>query len=131
MAGVTGITYLSNESTGLEVQVSATNPLPVTGAITVAPGPATGANTGTTTSVASAASTTSLLAADANRYGFTVANTDANLLYVLLGTGTASATNYTFTVAPNSDRTVSDYTGAVQGIWAADGSGAALLTVIS
>lgn len=131
MAGVTGISFLSNTSTGLEVQVSASNPLPVTGDLTVVPGPATGANTGTTTSVNSAATSTSLLAADSTRYGFTVANTDANLLYVLLGAGTASTTNYTFTVAPNSDRTVSDYTGVVQGIWAADGAGAALLTVIS
>ena len=60
----------------------------------------------------------------------TILNTDTNALYVLIGTGSASSTKYT--VALNQG----DYfetppfyrEEAITGIWAANGSGAALVT---
>lgn len=88
--------------------------------------------TGTQTTVASQTGTISLLASNTNRKGATIANTDANALYVLLGTGTASATNFTATVAPNGYYEVPyGYTGAIQGAWAADGAGSALITELT
>lgn len=93
-----------------------------------------GGSTGTTTSVASVATSTSLKAANAARTGITIANDSTSILYVLLGTGTASATNYTFAIAAKgtiaSDRTVTGYTGAIQGIWAT-ANGFAMVTEVA
>lgn len=86
-------------------------------------GAAAPASTAATTAVTSAAATTLLKAANTNRKGITIANDSTAILYVLLGTGTASATNYTFALAAKatvaSDRTITGYTGAIQGFWAA------------
>jgi len=85
--------------------------------------------TGTVTSVASVATATTIKAANERRKGITVFNTDANVLYLLLGTGTASATNFTTSVATNTYFAIPfGYTGIVSGIWAVDGTGAALVT---
>lgn len=93
-----------------------------------------GGSTGTTTSVTSVATSTLLKAANAARTGITIANDSTSILYVLLGTGTASATNYTFAIAAKgtiaSDRTVTGYTGAIQGIWAA-ANGFAMVTEVA
>jgi phage protein U len=59
---------------------------------------------------------------------FVIENTDANRLYVLLHSGTASATNFSFSLAQNENAEITAYRGVVKGIWAGDGSGAALLT---
>ena len=80
------------------------------------------------TSVASAASSTALLAPEGSRKGLIVTNTDANTLYVLLDGGTASATNHSFQLAQNASSIIYGWTGAVVGLWAGDGSGVALLT---
>lgn len=80
-----------------------------------------GGGTATVTQVTSVASTTSLKAANAARTGITIANDSTSILYVLLGTGTASATNYSFALPAKgtvpSDRTISGFTGAIQGFW--------------
>lgn len=93
-----------------------------------------GGATGTTTSVTSVATSTTLKAANAARTGITIANDSTAILYVLLGTGTASATNYTFALAAKgtvaADRTVSGYTGAIQGIWAS-ANGFAMVTEVA
>lgn len=93
-----------------------------------------GGSTGTTTPVTSVATSTSLKAANAARTGITIANDSTSILYVLLGTGTASATNYTFSIAAKgtiaSDRTVTGYTGAIQGIWAS-ANGFAMVTEVA
>jgi hypothetical protein len=84
------------------------------------------------TAVASATSSTSLVAGNTSRKGLVIENSDANRLYVLLGAGTASATNYSFSLAQNENAGVygiADYTGEVNGIWAGDGSGYAMVTV--
>ena len=82
--------------------------------------------------VASTTTSTTLLAAHdsnlARRNAVVVQNDDANRLYVLLGTGTASSTNYSFSLAQNENALLPDYQGALTGIWAADGSGNAQVT---
>lgn len=81
------------------------------------------------TSIDSTASDTLLLAVDTARNGATIRNTDANILYVLLDSGTSSATNHTVALASGDYYEVpAGYVGEIRGIWAADGSGAALVT---
>lgn len=87
--------------------------------------------TATVTSVNSANSSTSLLAANNARQWCSIANDDANDLYILLGSGTASATNYSAKIVTGEYITISRFTGAITGIWAADGSGAARITEIT
>lgn len=79
-------------------------------------------------SVASSITSGVLLAAG-NRRMATIRNTDANALYVLLDSGTASATNHTVALASGDYFEVpGSYTGPITGVWAADGSGVALVT---
>ena len=59
-----------------------------------------------------------------------IANDDANRLYVLLASGTASATNYTFSLAQHEYAHIREYRGVIKGIWAGDGSGNAYVTEI-
>lgn len=82
------------------------------------------------TSVASTTTSTQLLAANSSRKGLIVANTDANDLYVLLSSGTASSSNYSFKLATGEEKTIQPpvYAGEVVGVWAGDGAGAALVT---
>ena len=106
------------------VQVGDDNPLPVASVAG-----AGGASIGTLTSVASAVASTSILAANVGRIGATIMNTDANPLKVLLSTGTASATNFTVSIASNGYYEVPyGYSGPIFGIWDADGTGSALVT---
>ena len=82
------------------------------------------------TAVASAASNTQLLAPDTGRRSVIICNDDANRLYVLLDGGTASTTNYSFSLAQHENARLegNEAQGEIRGIWAADGSGNALLT---
>lgn len=80
--------------------------------------------------VDSAVSSTSLLTSG-SRYKFIIENSDANRLYVLLDGGTASATNFTFSLAQNENAEITGYSGAVNGIWAGDGSGSAHITTFA
>ncbi len=82
------------------------------------------------TAVASAAASTLLLASGSNR-NVIIENSDANALYVLLDSGTASATNKSFTLAQNANAFLDHYDGTIMGIWAADGSGSAHITSYS
>jgi hypothetical protein len=63
-----------------------------------------------------------LLAANPQRRGFIIENSDANRLHVRLG-GTATTTDYSFSLAQNENAERTNYQGQVVGIWAADGSG--------
>lgn len=76
--------------------------------------------TGTQTSVASSATSVSVLASNANRLGATVFNDSTAVLYLLLVTGgTASNAVYTVQLAANAYYEVPfGYTGALIGIWA-------------
>ena len=82
------------------------------------------------TSVASAttAGGVQLLAVNSSRKAFVIENSDANRLHVLLGSGTCSTTAYSFSLAENENACIQGYTGEVKGIWAADGSGSALMS---
>lgn len=88
----------------------------------------------TVTSVNSAATSTTIIAANRNRSGVSISNTDANILYLKLGGGPASATDFTVAI-PGATATAIGYyevpygfTGAITGVWAVDGTGAALVT---
>lgn len=88
-----------------------------------------GAGTGTLTSVDSTTVSGTILAANPDRLGAVIYNTDANALYILLGAGTASASNLSWSIAANSQYEVPfGYTGIIVGAWAADGAGAAKVT---
>ena len=80
------------------------------------------------TVVASAASATAGVSVNSARGGLVIAQDDANRCYVLLGPGTVSATNYSFSLAQNESAFLPDCTDKVSLIWAADGSGNAYIT---
>ena len=77
----------------------------------------------TRTAVASAESDTHLVAATSVRRGLTVFNDSSAILYLCLGTATASTTDYTVQVPAGGYYEAPDrFTGEVRGIWAsADG----------
>lgn len=88
-------------------------------------------STATQTSVAAATSSTALLSANAARLGATVYNDSTAILYVLLGSGTASTSAYTVQVAAGGYYEVPyGYTGAIKGIWAS-ATGNARLTELT
>lgn len=76
--------------------------------------------TGTQSSVASSASSVTVLAANTSRLGASVYNDSTQILYLLLATsGSASTTNYTLQMAPSTFYEVPfDYQGIIKGIWA-------------
>ena len=83
----------------------------------------------TLSTVASSASSTAIIASNAGRVGLMVFNTDANNLYLKYG-ATASTTSFTVIIGTNVlwEMPLPVYTGAIDGIWAADGSGSAFIT---
>jgi hypothetical protein len=91
--------------------------------------------TSTITSVGSSATSTLLIAADGTRTSLTIQNTDANTLYVAVGSNpaTTSPGGFTFTRQLNSSATLTppDSQLAIYGIWSAVGSGAATITAIT
>lgn len=85
--------------------------------------------TGTTSAVADAATSTTVLASNAARRGATIWNDSTAVLYLLLGSGTASATNCTVKLIADAFYEVPfGYTGIISGIWASDASGSARVT---
>jgi hypothetical protein len=95
-----------------------------------------GPATGTQTSVASSATSGTILASNASRKGATITNDDTNGLYLLLASGTASATNYTVLIPTLGYYELpvcigGVYTGIIVGIWDADGAGSARVTELT
>lgn len=92
----------------------------------------TRAATSAVTSVSDTASSTTLLAANANRLGATVYNDSTVALYLKLG-ATASLTSFTVKMAADSYFEVPfSYTGIIDGIWASDtGGGTARISELS
>lgn len=90
------------------------------------------ASTATLTNVNDTASSTSLLASTAGRLGVTVFNDSTSTLYLKYGT-TASATSFTVKIPPGAywEMPLPIYTGAIDGIWSADASGAARITELT
>lgn len=83
--------------------------------------------TGTVTSVSDTASSTTLLSAGPTRRGYVIFNDSAYDLYVKHGT-TASTTSFTYRLGPGDAWEDRQYGGRVDGIWSANGSGAARIT---
>jgi hypothetical protein len=76
-------------------------------------------STGTKSNVGGAATSTTILASNANRLGMSIYNDSAAILYLDTTGGTASATSYTAQVAPGGYYEMPfHYTGLVTGIWA-------------
>ncbi len=89
------------------------------------------AATGTKSAVASGVASVTILASNAVRKGAMITNTDANVLYLDLSGGTATSTSFSVAIAANGFYELPNgplYTGLITGIWAADGSGSALVT---
>ena len=84
-------------------------------------------NVGALTTVPSAATSTTILAANTKRKGATVTNTDANALCLRLDGGTATTTTgFNVRIIQNAYYEIPfGYTGLVTGIWETDGAGAA------
>lgn len=84
-------------------------------------------------SVADNAASTTILASNANRLGATVTNDSSAALYLLLGSGVASTTNYTVRITQYGYYEVPfGYTGQINGIWASDpNDGAARVTELT
>ena len=83
------------------------------------------------TSVNSLATSQQLLAANANRQGLIVINTDANALYLKYGaTASLVGGGYTVIIPQNGywEMPWPIYTGVIDGIWVANGAGLAELT---
>jgi hypothetical protein len=88
------------------------------------------AGTGTITSVAGAASSTELLAANTSRLGATIYNESTAVLYLALA-GSASVTAYTIQIAAGGYYECPfGYVGAIYGIWAS-ATGDARITELS
>lgn len=95
-----------------------------TGTVTVIP---QGPSTPTVTTVADTTTSTTLISANTSRKEVEFFNTSTAIIYLLKGTGTASATN--FTVQLNQgDYYSTDITSAFQGVWASDAGGSVLIT---
>lgn len=89
---------------------------------------------GTTPTIASKAQGTTnqvLLAVNANRISAKVYNdTSSGNLKISLGSA-ATASNFTVIIAPGSYYEVNDFSGSIQGLWDASGTGQALITEIT
>lgn len=82
--------------------------------------------TATRTTVNSGTASATILASNANRKGATIFNSDANALLLDLSGGTAAATRCQVRLTQYQSYEVgSGYTGAITGIWEADGAGQA------
>lgn len=77
--------------------------------------------TATVTSVSDTNTSTTILASNEYRLGATIINDSSAVLYLLLGSGDASTTNYTVRMAQYGYYEVPfNYTGIIKGIWASD-----------
>lgn len=115
---VTAIQILDNAVAGNEYQVD------------VVTSTAERSATGTVTSVADTATSTTLLASNASRKGHTIYNDSTVTLYVKHG-ATASTTSFTVPIAAGGfyESPASPiYTGIIDGIWASDAAGSARIT---
>jgi hypothetical protein len=135
LAGIlTAVQIIDNIVAGSEAQVDIVAALPAgtnnIGDVDIATVPR--ATTVVDVSLASAATSAQLLAANANRIGLTLTNTDANAVYVYFGT-TAVATKFTVKIPADGYYEMPQpiYTGRIDAIWAVDGSGSLIGTELA
>lgn len=81
----------------------------------------------TVTSVGDTATSTPLIASNTSRKEIEFFNSSSAILYLLKGSGTASASNYTAQLN-QGDYYTSNATTAFQGVWASDAGGSVLVT---
>lgn len=87
--------------------------------------------TATLTNVSAAAADTALLSANPDRRRVILVNDSSSVLYILYGSGTASATNYTWRLDGYQTLELYDgYLGALKGIWVS-ATGAARITELT
>lgn len=85
--------------------------------------------TSTTTTIDASTTSSQIAASDSTRLSLRIANESTSRnVYVLEGTGTASATNYTYRVEPRQSVEI-HFTGALQAVWDAGNPAKALVTV--
>lgn len=92
-------------------------------------GSATNPGTSVVSSVNDSASNQTLLSSNGDRLGAIIFNDSTQTLYVKFGT-TATTSDYSVKIYPDEGYALDPpvYTGQIDGIWAADGSGAARVT---
>lgn len=117
------------------VNVSAGQTIGVTGTFWQATQPVSlpKSATAAVTSVADTAASVQLLASTPGRLGATFYNNSTQALYLKFGT-TASATDFTIKIAADGYYELPTpviYTGRIDGIWAADSTGAVLITELT
>lgn len=88
------------------------------------------AGTAVVTSVADSNANQTLLQANAARVDFSVFNNSTVTLYLKKG-ATATTSDFTVAIAPGGFYADDLYTGQVDGIWASNAAGAALITETS
>lgn len=75
-------------------------------------------STGSPTSVAASASDGTILASNTSRFGAAVSNDGTATLYLLVGAGVSSTSNYTLKLGQDDYYEVpANYTGIIKGIW--------------
>jgi hypothetical protein len=90
------------------------------------------ASTSNVTSVPGATSSTSVLAANSSRIFASIYNNTNKNMYILLGSGTASTSNFSILVMTTAYWEVpNDYTGAINAIWSPGVTGSCLVTELS
>jgi hypothetical protein len=125
-AAVTALQIIDNIVSGSEAQVDVVAALPAgdnnIGNVDIVTVPR--ATTIVDVSLASAATSAQLLAANTARIGLHLTNTDANAVYVYFGT-TATATKFAVLIPAGGYYEMPQpiYTGRIDAIWAANGSG--------
>jgi hypothetical protein len=82
----------------------------------------------TVTAIAINAASVTLQASNTSRKSLIIVNDSDQILYVKQGATAVIGTDYTWKVGIDETVVIADYTGIVDGIWAAGGSGNALVT---
>lgn len=95
-----------------ESPVTSANPLPVTDSKNAL------GTAATVTNVSGSASSTTIKVSNTSRKELIVFNDSTAILYLLYGSGSASTTNYTLKVFPDTHAIIDSYNGQVNGIWA-------------
>lgn len=113
-------------------QASVLNTQPAVSEYGVTVRPITRGNTATVTRVSDTATSTILDTATSGRISLTIVNDASTTLFILKGSGTASATNYTYRLNQYETLTIDDFTGQVNGVWETDANdGGAQVTEVT
>lgn len=125
---ITNVVHVDDNSGSLTVDDGGSS-ITVDGTITATAGTS---GTATPSNVAGVASSTTILASNASRKKALVYNDSTAILYLLLGAGTASTTNYSLKLFPEDSYELETpvFTGQLTGIWAS-ATGAARVTELT